>query len=354
MSVAVLEAVVSPAKRKTVKCVVWDLDNTLWDGVLLEDGPVPLRDGAREVIRALDERGILQSIASRNEPAVALARLEELGIAEFFLDPQIGWQSKALSVDAIAKAIDIGIDTLAFVDDQPFERDEVAQSHPEVLCLEPTDLRRLLHLPELTPTLITEDSRRRRAMYLADRQRTAVEESFTGPSEAFLATLDMRLTVLPAGMTDLARAEELTVRTNQLNTTGYTYSHEDLRAFSRSPDHLLLMAELDDTYGTYGKIGLVLVEKGAGAWTIKLLLMSCRVMSRGIGGVLINLVRDRAREAGVRLLAEFVPNGRNRMMYVTYKFNHFRDIAKDGERVLLENDLSKIQIYPDYLTLILV
>lgn len=369
MSVAVLERPLSnltsistsisppapaPApKRKPVKCVVWDLDNTLWDGVLLEDGPVPLRPGAREVIRALDERGILQSVASKNDPAVALARLEALGIAEYFLHPQIGWHSKSISVEAIAKAINIGIDSLAFVDDQPFERDEVDHSHPDVLCLDPEDLMGLMSLPALSPSVITEDSRRRREMYLADQKRAMVEESFQGPTEAFLATLGMVLTILPACEHDLARAEELTVRTNQLNTTGYTYSYQELQAFSQSDRHLLLVAGLDDRYGTYGKIGLVLVEKGADRWMIRLLLMSCRVMSRGVGGILINHVRTLARAAGVRLQAEFVPNGRNRMMYVTYKFNYFREVAKDGDRVVLENDLSMVQSFPDYLTLVL-
>lgn len=118
-------------------------------------------------------------------------------------------------------------------------------------------------------------------MYRADQVRAGVEREYSGPKEDFLATLDMRFTIARATGEDLRRAAELTVRTSQLNTTGYTYSYEELDAFRESPGHELLVARLADRYGPYGTIGLVLVERGRDAWRIKLLLMSCRVMSRG-------------------------------------------------------------------------
>lgn len=339
------------AKTRAVKCVVWDLDDTLWDGILLEGGAEQLRPGVLEALRTLDERGILNSIASRNSPDVALERLRAHGVEEYFLVPQIGWGSKSESVGAIAKALNIGIDALAFIDDQPFERDEVASVHPQVLCLDATEVAALTARPEFIPEVVTADSRNRRRMYLADQARTVAEERFEGPQEAFLADLGMVMSIAPAREDDLLRAEELTRRTNQLNTTGETFGLDDLRAFANSPDHLLLMAGLDDRYGSYGKIGLALVAMEPEGWRIRLLLMSCRVMSRGVGAVLINHLRDRARAAGVRLLADFVSTDRNRMMYVTYKFNHFKEIGKDGARTLLENDLSKVQSMPDYLEL---
>lgn len=145
----------------TVKCVVWDLDNTVWDGVLLEDGDVKLRPGVVEVIRTLDGRGILHSIASRNDHDAAMAKLEEFGIAEYFLYPQITWDNKSDSIRVIAETINIGIDTLAFVDDQPFERDEVSYAHPQVLCVDALDAERLPDLPRMQPRFVTEDSRER-------------------------------------------------------------------------------------------------------------------------------------------------------------------------------------------------
>lgn len=341
-------APVAEKKPRRIKVVVWDLDHTLWDGVLLEDPEVRLRPGIVEVIRTLDERGILQSIASKNDHGTALAKLRELGLEEYFLYPQINWNSKSSSLEEIRRSINVGIDALAFVDDQPFEREEVAHTHPQVLCIDATELPRLLEMPEMNPEFITEDSRIRRRMYMADVERNRAEAEFVGPTEEFLSTLGMRFTIARAGEDDLQRAEELTVRTNQLNTTGYTYSYEELDAFRTSPDHHLLVASLEDRYGTYGKIGLALVEKGAEAWTLKLLLMSCRVMSRGVGTIMMNHVMGLARDAGVRFRAEFRHNGRNRMMYVTYKFGGFREVEERGGLLLLEHDLQGIQPFPSY------
>ncbi|MEO5346709.1 MAG: HAD-IIIC family phosphatase [Magnetococcus sp. YQC-9] len=337
------------AKEQKIKCVVWDLDNTLWEGILAENDRLVLRENVVEVIRTLDERGILQSIASRNNPEPALAQLRAFGLEDYFLYPQIHWESKAASVERIAKALNIGINTFVFVDDQPFERDEVRFAHPEVLCIDAVEVDSMLDMPRLMPRFITNDSRQRREMYRSDQIRNEEEAAFEGPKESFLATLGMVVAIAPAVEEDLQRAEELTVRTNQLNATGYTYSYEELRAFCHSPEHKLWIAGLDDKYGTYGKIGLVLMETSAETWVIKLLLMSCRVMARGVGSILISHIRQQAKAHGVRLLAEFVATDRNRMMYITYKFAGFREISETEQGVtLLENDLSQIPPFPEY------
>lgn len=337
--------------RRMTKCVIWDLDNTLWEGILSEDKTVRLRPGVPEIIKTLDERGILQSIASKNDHESAMAVLRELGLADYFLYPQINWNSKSSSVQRIAKALNLGLDAMAFIDDQPFELDEVRFAHPQTLCIDATQLDGLPARPELMPRFITEDSRLRRQMYLADIERNRIEAEHTGTPDEFLASLGMRLSIAPAQPGDLERAEELTLRTNQLNTTGYTYSHDELDYFRRSPDHDLLVAALEDKYGSYGKIGLALITRGAEVFTIRLLLMSCRVMSRGVGTVLLSYILNQAKAAGVRLQAEFVSTDRNRMMYVTYKFAGFREIEKTERGVLLENDLTSIAPYPAYVQL---
>jgi FkbH-like protein len=320
--------------KQVVKVLVWDLDDTLWSGTLLEGDDVRLRPGVLETLQALDARGILHSIASRNDAEAALARLRELGVAEFFLYPQIHWNAKSQSVRAIAEAINVGVDALAFIDDQPFERDEVRGALPEVLTLDAAEAASLAERPEFMPRFITDESARRRLMYRADAERARDEAAFVGPSEEFLAGLGMRFSIAPALEEDLRRAEELTVRTNQLNSTGYTYSYDELAAFRRSSQHLLLVAGLEDRYGPYGKIGLVLIEKGAELWTLKLLLMSCRVISRGVGAVLMNHVLGLARAAGVRLQAEFRNTGRNRMMLVSYKFAGFKEVGRRGDELI--------------------
>ncbi len=336
---------------KPVKCVVWDLDNTLWDGVLLEDGEVRARGEALDVIRELDRRGILHSVASRNDESTARARLVALGLDDYFLYPQIGWSSKAQSVATIVERLDIGADTVAFVDDDPFEREEVAFSLPDVRCFDSAQLRWMLDAEAFTPAHVTPEAAQRRSMYRANEARQRDEETFTGPKEAFLAQLGMVFTVAPAQDSDLLRAEELTVRTNQLNTTGRSYSLEELRELAAADDHLVLMASLTDRFGSYGTVGVALVETGAEVWTLKLLLMSCRVLSRGVGSVLLGLVMAGARSAGVRLLAELVPTDRNRMMLVTLRLAGFRQAGGDGTVTLLESDLERVPPPPDYLDL---
>ena len=336
------------AEKQAIKCVVWDLDNTLWKGVLLEDENVQLNDGVLDILEELDKRGILFSISSKNDYQTAMAKLEELGLADYFLYPEINWNAKSSSLKAIAKSINIGLDTLAFVDDQPFEREEVAHEVPEVLCIDAVELPNMLTMPALHPRFITPESRLRREMYLSDMKRKEVETEFIGANDEFLAGLDMVFRINLASEEDLQRAEELTIRTHQLNTTGYTYSYDELNELRQSDDHLLLVSPLVDKYGTYGTIGLALVEKKSEFWMIKLLLMSCRVMSRGVGTIMMNHVMRQTKQAGVSLRSEFISNGRNRMMYITYKLGGFKEVDRHGDLVVLEHDLKQIQPDPEY------
>lgn len=337
--------------RKTIKCVVWDLDNTIWNGILLEGDRLSLRPSVVEIIKTLDSRGILQSLASKNDYHQAMIKLQNIGLDKYFLYPQVNWNSKSFSIKEIAKLLNISIDTIAFIDDQCFELEEVAFSLPEVLCINAAELEEVLDLPEMNPRFITEDSKKRRLMYICDRDRNKVESEFTGTKEEFLATLNMRFTISYAQEKDLQRAEELTIRTNQLNTTGYTYSYEELARLRLSKNHKLLIASLDDKYGSYGKIGLAVLECSKNIWTIELLLMSCRVMSRGVGTVMLNYIIELAKNNNVRLRAKFVSNDRNRMMYVAYKFAGFKEIERQGDLAILENELMRIQPCPNYIKL---
>ncbi len=339
-----------PAKPKAIKCVVWDLDHTLWDGILAEGDAVALKPGVVELIKALDARGILHSICSRNTHEDAWRQLEQFGLAEYFLYPQINWGAKSAGIANIQRELNIGMDTLLFIDDQPFERDEVAAAHPSVSCLDAQEYGQLLEHPRIRSVVITEDAGRRRQMYLEDMERRQAESSHEGMPEAFLATLNMQFHIAAAQEADLLRAEELTVRTNQLNSTGITYGMEELRSFMHSPDHSLLICELTDRYGSYGKIGLTLVAHEPGHDHIKLLLMSCRTASRGVGSVLLSHLMRRAAAAGKRLRADFRRTERNRQMLVTYQFSGFREVSKSEQGdIVFEHDLSFIQDDPSYI-----
>jgi FkbH-like protein len=334
---------------RSIKCVVWDLDDTLWDGVLLEGEPVGLRDGIRTILETLDRRGILSSIASRNDRDTALAQLAALGINEYFVCPQITWGSKAAAIRRLARALNIGTDAIAFVDDQPFERDEVSELLPEVTCLDVTAIDTLLDRSDMQPPVVTVDARQRRLRYQRDLERQEAEQAFDGPREAFLATLGGVCTIARATVEDLPRAKELVERTHQLNSTGRRYSLDQLDAFRTSPDHRLLVARFEDRYGSYGTIGLCAVTCGRERWTIPLLLMSCRVITRGPSAVLLLHVMQLAKQAGARLCAELVPTGRNALMQRLFAdAGLLEGESCDGARVF-ESALDRIPSFPPYL-----
>jgi FkbH-like protein len=334
-----------------IKCVVWDLDGTIWNGVLLEDAEVAVKEHVIDVIRQLDNVGILHSISSKNDHDLAMARLEKASIAEYFLYPQITWNPKSDSMRSIAASLGIGVDALALVDDQEFELREVGHALPEVLLVRADEVAGIVSRPEFRPGTVTRESRERRRKYLASMARDDAERGFAGTSEEFLATLGMKLSIRQAGRDDLQRAEELTVRTNQLNSTGRTFGFAELDVLRTSSDHVMLLASLEDRFGSYGKIGLALIHTGESVWTLRLLLVSCRVVSRGVGTVLLNHVMRLAKDAGVRLHAEFVDTGRNRLMYLTYKLAGFYHVDSVGEENLLESALADIQPPPSYLTM---
>lgn len=337
-------------EKKEIKCVVWDLDHTVWDGILLESDAVQLKPGIKEVIETLDQRGILHSIASKNDEELAMAKLKEFGLDDYFLYPEIHWNAKSHSVEQIQKNLNIGMDAILFIDDQEFELEEVKTTHPSINCLHADQYQTLVDNPLLNPRFITVDSTRRRKMYQDEYRRKQAESEYKGPSEEFLASLDMKFSIYPAEEEDLKRAEELTVRTNQLNATGKTFSYEELNLLRQSEDHQLLVCELIDKYGSYGKIGLALIHMKEEYWRLEMMLMSCRVVSRGVGTVLLSYIMQEAKANNKLLLADFRDTGRNRMMNVSFRFAGFREKSSDGQgNYVLEHDLEVIQEYPDYI-----
>ena len=333
--------------EQKIKCVVWDLDNTLWDGVLSEGDDVKLREGITEIFKTLDERGILQSIASKNNFDDAYKKLEELGVAEYFLYPQINWNPKSEGIKKISQSLNLGLDSFAFVDDSPFEREEILSADERILVIDAADIDKIVSMERMIPKFITEDTKNRRKMYIADSKRKQEEQEFTGDNTEFLMSLGMKLTISPVTEHDLQRPYELTVRTHQLNSTGYTYSYEELQGFIDSEDHIFLIAQLTDKFGDYGKFGLILVEN-TDALRIKLLLMSCRVMSRGVGSAILIYLAKLKEQLNKPMFAEFKTTDRNRIMYITYKIMGFDEIEDNDGDVLLEYTSEESKEFPPY------
>ncbi|MFJ2773099.1 HAD-IIIC family phosphatase [Streptomyces sp. NPDC087300] len=318
--------------QPTVKCLVWDLDNTLWRGTLVEDGEVVLHEGLREVIVALDSRGILQAVASRNDHDHAWGQLEKLGLAEYFVLPRINWGVKSASIQSIAQELNFAMKTIAFIDDQPAERAEVAFHHPEVRCYPADEALALPGLPEFTPPVVTGDARRRRQMYQAGIRRDTERTEHTGTDDEFLRSLSLELRIERAGDEEISRVEELTLRTSQMNATGVHYSDAALRALVVDERHEVLVASLTDRFGPHGAIGVILLERRPDTWHIKLLATSCRVVSFGVGAALLRWLSDETARAGVRLTAGFKRTDRNRMMEVAYRFAGFHEPSEGAAR----------------------
>jgi methoxymalonate biosynthesis protein len=351
MSQSAAGPVSATADQPLIKCLVWDLDNTLWRGTLLEDEEVELTEEIRRTVVELDARGILQSVASRNDHDLAWERLEKLGMAEYFVLPQIGWGRKSDAVRAIASRLQFAESVVAFIDDQPTERAEVTHELPAVRTYAAERVTELTGLPEFSPTHVTGDAANRRAMYQAGFRRERAEQEHAGSSEEFLSSLDLRLVIGHAGPEDLARVEELTLRTSQMNATGVHYSDADLRALLADPDHDVLVMSLTDRFGSHGAVGVLLLERGRGSWHLKLLATSCRVVSFGTGATVLRWLIAQAHRAGVHLSADFRATDRNRIMEVAYRFAGFSrqpcgDCGSDAAGDTGTEDVQRLHLVP--------
>ncbi|MFE7929555.1 HAD-IIIC family phosphatase [Streptomyces sp. NPDC057456] len=287
-----------------VKCVVWDLDGTLWDEIAVEsatdDLPTP-RPAALAAIDALAARGVLSSIASRSAPSV-LDRLDAVPeVRARFLAPQVSWQDKSESLRRIAKDLGIAVDALVLVDDSPYERAEVGALLPGVRTLTPEDVPALLAAFEGRE--VTAESRERVHRYRTEETRRAEGERFEGSREEFLRWCDMRLTVGAATAEEIPRALELAARTHRLNSSGLT--PDRLHELASADGHELYTARMTDRFGAYGIIGAALVDRAhrtdratPATWSVPLLALSCRVAGRGAAAAFLFRLMERAREAG--------------------------------------------------------
>jgi FkbH-like protein len=269
------------SSKPKVKCVVWDLDNVMWSGTLIEDGLDGVRLDPRVVaiIVELDRRGILNSIASKNSSDEALRLLDRFGLKNYFLYPEIHWNPKSQSIQAISSSLNIGRDTLLFIDDQAFERTEVQHAHPEVEVFDVDFLENMLD-DHRFQVPVTDESLRRRSMYQDEQVRHRAVAESGADYNAFLKSCGITLTICQLDDTTLARAFELTERTNQLNYSGRRLSRPELEVLSRAEGYNTLILSASDKFGDYGIIGLALLNNDT--WTVECFFMSCRVQRKKV------------------------------------------------------------------------
>jgi FkbH-like protein len=284
-----------PAFTKPCKCIVWDLDNTLWEGILVEDGAekVRLRAGMASILKELDDRGILLSIASKNNHDEAMAVLRRFGLDEYFLSPQISWNPKSEGIQRIATSLNIGLDSILFVDDSPFEREQVQSGCRDTMVLDAAEYQNILQRPDCQAP-VTEESKKRRLFYRDQERRDLTQKDFHGEYVAFLRDCNLRLTIRPMTEANLERVHELTQRTNQMNFSGNRYSRDHLRRLLNRSDVDTYVLDCEDRFGSYGTIGFCLIERREVCMTD--LMFSCRIQAKRVEHAFLSHLIKRYRQ----------------------------------------------------------
>jgi FkbH-like protein len=296
---------------KKIKCVVWDLDNTVWDGILVEDGSrnLKLKPEIADVIRSLDDRGILHSVASKNNHDDAIAVLKQFQLDEYFLCPQISWQPKGDALRTIARQLNIGMDSLLFVDDSPFELEQVKAACPDVRLLNADQYRTLPEMEECQVPVTTE-SRERRKMYRVEAERQELAGNFGNDYMAFLRQCQIRLSIRPMTQENLDRVHELTQRTNQMNFSGNRYDRDVLKTILATPHLDTYVLSCEDRFGSYGVIGFSIVDNREPRMTD--LMFSCRIQSKRIEhAFLAFIIQKFTRRSGKDFFADYRKTTRN-------------------------------------------
>ncbi len=322
-----------------IKCVVWDLDDTVWDGIASEQQGAPrIREGVFEVMELCSTRGILQSVASRNDGEVVNPKLEALGLTKFFIYPQISWGSKAASIEKILSAFHIKPADVVFVDDSEFERDSVKAAIHGIAAADGRDIPSLRGLILDSPEIASNEARERVRQYRIEEQRIRDRGSFVGTEQDFLATCNIRVAVSVAVPSDLPRIKELVDRTNQLNTTGVRYSLDELERLLCTETHnMAFIASVCDRYGDYGRAGFLLMSLEENNASILQLIVSCRLMGKGVAQALLYFAAQVAVEQHKsNLRCQFVRTPFNRQMIFLLTSNGLHPGTANDDKVWYE------------------
>jgi FkbH-like protein len=331
-----------PLVGKVCKALVVDLDNTLWGGVIGEDGLTGIKIGkehpgaaflaVQRVILDLYQRGIILAICSKNNEADALEALNShtgmLLRPVHFAALKINWDDKAQNLRAIAQELNIGIDSLAFLDDNPAERALIEAQLPEVTVLDLPDdaigyARALRESPVFERLTLSAEDRERGRHYAEERQRTELQSSASS-LEDFYRSLAIRVVISKVTADTVARTSQLTQKTNQFNLTTYRYSEQQIEQLAADPAHRVYTISASDRFGDNGLVGVAII-KIAEACEIDTLLLSCRIIGRTIETALVAAISAEARNAGaMRLIGKFIPTKKNmpsRDFFVNHGFS---------------------------------
>ncbi|HZU55348.1 MAG TPA: HAD-IIIC family phosphatase [Actinocrinis sp.] len=362
---AELARVVRAGLGRAAKCLVFDLDNTLWGGIVGDDGAAALKIGGaypgsahlelQKYGRDLAAQGVMLAVASKNDEDIAQDAIanhpEMLLRPESFVAVRANWEPKPGNVRQLASALNIGVDSMVFVDDNPVERGLMRELLPQVTTVElPNDpagyAATVARRGDFNLLTLTDEDLKRTEMYRAQVQREELQ-SGSGSLEEYLLGLDSQLTVERLGEFNAARIVQLFGKTNQFNLTGIRYTEEEVRRRSESGEAAFFGGRLKDRFGDNGLIAAwSLTREGGGegdgggdgdrggAWRIENFVMSCRVFSRNVEDAVVGLILRAAAAAGAgEVRASFIPTAKNAKFAGFYPALGFERVEAAGEAV---------------------
>jgi FkbH-like protein len=315
------------------KCIALDLDNTLWDGVLgevgfegIDLGPSAPGSGFVEFQRlllSLNQRGVILAINSRNNAEDALNVIRDHPYMvlreENFASLKINWNDKISNMKEIAEELNIGLDSISYIDDDPINRELMSKALPEVLTVDlPQDsslyTRTLMGLSDFNLLTITSEDIKRGQMYVQQRKRIELEKTLKSDLEGYLSQLGIRIKIKKADQFTIPRIAQLILKTNQFNLTTFRYQEEDVRRFSQDKNVLIGCAQTEDKFGDNGITGAFIVRKnGPSEWTIDTFLLSCRVIGRGVEDAIMGFILNEAKGEGVtKIKCQYIPTKKNK------------------------------------------
>lgn len=326
---------------KNKKALVLDLDNTLWGGIVGDDGPENIEIGQetgmaqiysefQSYLKSLKEMGVLLNIDSKNEEENALAGLnhpDSVLKPEDFIAIRANWAPKDQNLNQIASLLNLGEDALVFVDDNPAERQKVkagtAAAVPEMTRGHEAEPERYIKILDRSgffePMGISGDDLNRSAMYQANEQRKKMEQTF-GDYQEYLRSLEMKGEIGPYAPEYMQRIAQLTNKSNQFNLTTMRCSQADMERFAKEPRYVTLYGKLSDKFGDNGVVSVILGEQEGPAIHLKLWLMSCRVLKRDMEKAMLDqLVKEAGKRGARTLIGYYYPTAKNKMVKEFYK-----------------------------------
>ena len=334
------------------KCIVLDCDDTLWGGLIGEDSIGGIEIGQdfpgsafqdfQKYLLHLRSKGILLAIASKNDEENIFNVFDNHDAMILKRDHisawQVHWNSKADSIIAIAKELNIGTDSIVFIDDSAKEIGEVNERLPEVECFlvpeETADLPALLTKTDLFDVAnLSEEDSKRAEMMQAETKRTKATNSMS--AEEFIKSLDLKINIFEAQPQHLGRITQLINKTNQFNLTTIRRTADEVAKIANDSDYILLGMDITDRFGEYGLVGVAILKKSNNTdWTIDSLLMSCRVLGRGAETAFLAKISEAiSKRGGNKLIGSYIPTSKNKLVKNLYADHGFK---ADGDKWVIE------------------